>query len=268
MKKTLVSVLFRLAFLFVMAFGSLFVLAEEPADLTGTITSITPNDACTQIVIEYEIVANDNREMPDQIKGYWSVDFGDGGIEGIADFNVGKGQFTVTTKSNLDSGEHYFTFDGFIGFSAIVGLGDFYLNCPNSASASKKYVEAPFCKVEDGRLDSGCGSTFVATFTEQRDDGCNISIYSPYGRADGATVLLVDANAAEIAAAQAQYGNAVIDSVDVVNLGRVAIYWLPDTGEFQVNAGPNAEGKVYVLNFTGCPATNIYTSNSYQENDS
>jgi len=27
------------------------------------------------------------------------------------------------------------------------------------------------------------------------------------------------------------------------------------------------EGKVYVLNFTGCPATNIYTTNSFQKSE-
>lgn len=39
----------------------------------------------------------------------------------------------------------------------------------------------------------------------------------------------------------------------------IAFYKLT-TGEYQVNAGPDAEGKVFVLNFTGCPATNVYES--------
>lgn len=39
----------------------------------------------------------------------------------------------------------------------------------------------------------------------------------------------------------------------------IAFYKLT-TGEFQVNSGPDAEGKVFVLNFTGCPATNVYES--------
>ena len=39
----------------------------------------------------------------------------------------------------------------------------------------------------------------------------------------------------------------------------IAMYKLT-TGEFQINYGPDAEGKVYVLNFTGCPAQNIYES--------
>lgn len=39
----------------------------------------------------------------------------------------------------------------------------------------------------------------------------------------------------------------------------IALYKLT-TGEFQINYGPDAEGKVYVLNFTGCPAENVYES--------
>lgn len=39
----------------------------------------------------------------------------------------------------------------------------------------------------------------------------------------------------------------------------IALYKLT-TGEFQINYGPDAEGKVYVLNFTGCPAQNVYES--------
>lgn len=36
----------------------------------------------------------------------------------------------------------------------------------------------------------------------------------------------------------------------------IAMYQLT-SGEFQVNAGPNAEGKVYVIKFRGCPAYDI-----------
>jgi hypothetical protein len=39
----------------------------------------------------------------------------------------------------------------------------------------------------------------------------------------------------------------------------IAFYKLT-TGEYQVNSGPDAEGKVFVLNFTGCPAENVYES--------
>lgn len=33
------------------------------------------------------------------------------------------------------------------------------------------------------------------------------------------------------------------------------------SGEYQVNVGPDAEGKVYVVNFRGCPATDVRESN-------
>lgn len=138
-------------------------------------------------------------------------------------------------------------------------------NCGDSASADNSDpVELPPCELSDDRLDKGC-SPFVVTYAYAREDGCYINIYSKYARADGKIVLLLQATPAEIAAAQAAGGNAVIDTIEVVNLTEVTAYWLPGTNEFQINAGPNAEGKVYVLNFTGCPATNIYTTNSYQK---
>lgn len=39
-----------------------------------------------------------------------------------------------------------------------------------------------------------------------------------------------------------------------------ALYKLT-TGEFQLNVGPDLEGKVYVVNFVGCPATEVRESN-------
>ena len=39
----------------------------------------------------------------------------------------------------------------------------------------------------------------------------------------------------------------------------IALYKLT-SGEFQINAGPDAEGKVYVLNFRGCPAQDVRES--------
>lgn len=38
-----------------------------------------------------------------------------------------------------------------------------------------------------------------------------------------------------------------------------ALYKLT-TGEYQLNVGPDAEGKVFVIDFTGCPADNVYES--------
>jgi hypothetical protein len=46
--------------------------------------------------------------------------------------------------------------------------------------------------------------------------------------------------------------NTLIESYYETSLYRLT------TGEWQVNAGPTAEGKVYVVVFTGCPATNVH----------
>lgn len=38
-----------------------------------------------------------------------------------------------------------------------------------------------------------------------------------------------------------------------------ALYKLT-TGEYQLNVGPDPENKVFVIDFTGCPASNVYES--------
>jgi hypothetical protein len=40
----------------------------------------------------------------------------------------------------------------------------------------------------------------------------------------------------------------------------IALYKLT-SGGYQINAGPDAEGKVNVLNWAGCPAENVVESN-------
>jgi hypothetical protein len=47
--------------------------------------------------------------------------------------------------------------------------------------------------------------------------------------------------------------------------GKVALYVL-DTGEFQLNIGPDADGNVHVVIFSGLPPTNIY-GYSFNVND-
>lgn len=46
---------------------------------------------------------------------------------------------------------------------------------------------------------------------------------------------------------------------DALN-GYVSLYKLQN-GQFQVNVGPDGEGKVYVTNWTGCPADDIHEDN-------
>lgn len=40
----------------------------------------------------------------------------------------------------------------------------------------------------------------------------------------------------------------------------IALYKLTN-GDYQVNVGPDGEGKVYVVNFSGCPADNVREGN-------
>ena len=44
----------------------------------------------------------------------------------------------------------------------------------------------------------------------------------------------------------------------IVSVGPASLYALT-SGEFQINYGPDAEGKTYVVIFDGIPATNVYS---------
>jgi hypothetical protein len=46
--------------------------------------------------------------------------------------------------------------------------------------------------------------------------------------------------------------NILVDSYYEASIYRLT------SGEWQVNAGPTVEGKVYVVTFTGCPGTNVH----------
>ena len=219
--------------------------------------------SCHELVVRYSVGDNDYGVN-------WTLSEADEDFVADGSFDTEantKNNEVILTGFTLVPGEDYMIdlewgeFKGTAFFTFTAGV------CDAAEETSSKPVELPPCEIEDTRLDEGCGSTFVVTYAQDREDGCYISIYSVYGRADRKPVLVLQATPGEIAAAQANGGNAIIDSADVVNLEQVTIYWLSATGEFQVNAGPNEEGKVYVLNFTGCPATNIYTSNSYQKAD-
>ena len=93
-------------------------------------------------------------------------------------------------------------------------------------------------------------------YTPTSGDSCAIDIWLVEGDKGRRTVYVTDAQLARLPEFPEQ--NTLIRE-----RGVIALYKL-SSGEYQVNVGPDAEKKVYVINFTGCPAENIYESNFVQ----
>lgn len=98
-----------------------------------------------------------------------------------------------------------------------------------------------------------CFGGYAAYTHGDSPDVCQIEIGKVNGRGyDELAIWLTSRDLAALPEAPEQH-------ILVDQYYEIALYKLT-TGEFQINYGPDAEGKVYVLNFTGCPAENVYES--------
>lgn len=101
-----------------------------------------------------------------------------------------------------------------------------------------------------GDLRANCqGIEFYGVFTRGSGAACNIDAFR--FNAQGQSRRVFRATRAEIAAVpEFPAVNTLIEQNDAIALYRLT------SGEFQVNAGPDGNGKVYVLIFNNCPAEN------------
>jgi hypothetical protein len=121
------------------------------------------------------------------------------------------------------------------------------INCPGGAGGGADEEEAPPPPPSDGRLP-GSGTEAVV-YAE--DDG--IEIWAIDDNSQGTRVLFVSTE--ELASLPANpEQNTLIAATDD---GQFALYKLT-TGEYQINIGPDAEGKIRVMIFDAIPPTNVY----------
>ncbi|MCK6577709.1 MAG: hypothetical protein L6Q98_06355 [Anaerolineae bacterium] len=93
-------------------------------------------------------------------------------------------------------------------------------------------------------------------YTPTSGDDCSIDLWLFEGDKGSRYIRMTSAQLA-------RYAEFPTENLLLRERGVIALYKLT-TGEYQVNVGPDAEHKVYVINFTGCPAENIYESNFVQ----
>ncbi len=124
-------------------------------------------------------------------------------------------------------------------------------------------VNGSYCDVEtpiavgapvpsDGRLNFGIGDWQAVIYAEDGAGNAAIHIYGVNENSEGYILLAITAEQLE-ALPKNPSENLLIAQVDDP---AVAVYLLT-TGEYQVNIGPDAEGKVDVFIFTGLPLSNM-----------
>ncbi|MDZ4769622.1 MAG: hypothetical protein SGJ24_10865 [Chloroflexota bacterium] len=90
-------------------------------------------------------------------------------------------------------------------------------------------------------------------YTPTRGESCEIDLWLFEGDRGRRYVRVTNSELAKLPANPEQ-------NMLVKERGVIALYKLT-TGEYQVNVGPDAEGKIYVVNFDGCPAENVRETN-------
>lgn len=108
------------------------------------------------------------------------------------------------------------------------------------------------CECENDRRLNCLGNEFYAVYARETRSTCTIDVFLINKQAQGTGRPAFRLTAAE----QAKLPARPAENMLVKSHYEVALYKLT-TGEYQVNAGPDENGKVYVVRFVGCPAQEI-----------
>ena len=110
------------------------------------------------------------------------------------------------------------------------------------------------CKCKQNSAINCYGGFHVNTIVNARTGDCAIEVLGIDGNGRGYKAIY--ATAKELA----KVPETVEENTLIEQYYEYALYKLT-SGEYQVNVGPLAENKVYVVTWTGCPATDVKESN-------
>lgn len=139
------------------------------------------------------------------------------------------------------------------GLGAVIGL--------RGAATVQPAVACNPCECENDRRLNCQGVEFFAVYVRTYNDAtvtCALEMYRIINQDGGLGRPVMRVSNVTLARFPAGASNQLIRQ----NQG-IALYRL-SSGELQVNAGPDAQGKIYTLRFDGCPAT-TRTEVSYQQ---
>jgi len=144
----------------------------------------------------------------------------------------------------------------FLRFSMLVPLvGSLVVLAASALPSSTAFACLP-CNCTEHRSVNCFGPYALYTPTE-KDQTCSIDIWSI--EVDGQGKRAIKLTAAELAklpdAADIEHYVTVEQTKDDF----ISLYKL-SSGQYQINVGPDKEGKVYVIDFTGCPASDVTES--------
>ncbi len=97
----------------------------------------------------------------------------------------------------------------------------------------------PFFNPNDGRIHADAAAPFAVYCIEP-----GLQVYGVNDDGQGWLAFTVDS--------EAMNADAPDENTVIAEAGNIRLYQLT-SGDFQINAGPDAEGKVYVLTWNGCP---------------
>ena len=96
-----------------------------------------------------------------------------------------------------------------------------------------------------------------ALYTPSDDEGCSLDIWVIKEDGQGEQAILqTPEDLADLPDAEDIEGYILVE--EAYN-GFIALYKL-ETDRYQINVGPNTEGKVHTIDFVGCPAEDVYES--------
>jgi hypothetical protein len=146
------------------------------------------------------------------------------------------------------------------GALLIVAFGEWngssWVNPPASTVSRNCSGNAPISKAPDNRINWKHGDDYVAIVPAQDSKGNPVlHLYCIDAKGNGSLGTILTQETFDKAPARPST-NTKVGETDVC---RVPVkFYVLTTGVYQVNIGPNAEGKVDVIVFTGMPPTNIH----------
>ncbi len=144
----------------------------------------------------------------------------------------------------------------FLRFSLLIPLLGGVVAFALSAMPTETAFACLPCNCTDHRSVNCFGPYALYTPTEN-DETCSIDIWSV--EADGQGKRAIKLKAADLAKLPDVEDIENYVTVESAKNDFITLYKL-DSGQFQINVGPDREGKVYVINFTGCPASDVTES--------
>lgn len=199
---------------------------------------------CDRVRVEYELAG----ALPNLS---FRIQDADGNIlsdEVEAPSQIGEHRINIRLYQEQPEGTQLFVRYA-VGIGYFNAMGDYVGNCTlddNDSEPGEPLPEPPYrLGGENARLkvyvveDNGPQNPVLAFYRVNEDATGNLIFY---------------VSAAQLAA---DYPDVPETPVLIFSQGPYSFYKLP-SGEFQVNAGPDAEGKVDVLIFTGVPPQNVH----------